>query len=176
MKLTLREADDCVDRLKCELLKVPGVERVEAAGSVRRRRPMPNDIDLVVLAKDTHAVLERLSRPVGWRMDIQGTTNARVFTRTAVQIDIFFARMPEADMFTPRPTNWGSVLLCRTGSIAHNIELIQHAERLNMRWDPQDGVYDEKNNLVASETEEQIFEALGLPCVPPEKRETWRPI
>ncbi len=100
-----------------------------------------------------------------------GDQNFIFETPNGVQIDIFFARGETADMFTPKPGNWGALMVCRTGSKEHNIYLCQHAQRLGMRYAPYDGVYDIHNKLVASNSEVEIFDALRLDYIRPEDRE-----
>ena len=75
------------------------------------------------------------------------------------------------DLLNTAPDNFGTLLLCRTGSKEHNIFLVEHAKRLNLRWNPYRGVIDGAGNVLASETEEDIFKALDLPWIQPEDRE-----
>jgi DNA polymerase/3'-5' exonuclease PolX len=74
-------------------------------------------------------------------------------------------------MLGVNPTNWGSVLLCRTGSVRHNLWLIKAAEHLGLKWKPHDGVLDAAGNIIASATEADIFAALHTDFVAPERRE-----
>ena len=95
------------------------------------------------------------------------------------QLDLWFAHggePVERDLYgnplgRQRPANFGSLLLCRTGSPGHNVFLCEHAKRRGMIWNPTRGVYDKTGTNIASETEEAIFKALGLAFVEPEKRE-----
>jgi len=166
--LSLSQADNyaasIVDRLR------PFCELIEIAGSIRRRRPFVNDIDIVVLPHVDQVnalrarVLERTS-PVK-----DGPVEMVVRTINNVQIDLWIANRPKKDLFAETATNFGSLLLCRTGSTAHNIWLVARAEALGRRWNPHHGVF-EAGKCLASATEEQIFHALNLDFIPPEKRE-----
>ncbi len=146
----------------------PFCDKIEIAGSIRRRCPVVNDIDLVILAKDKAAIKARCRRSCQVKTD--GDLNFIAITSTGIQIDIFFATPATADMFSPLPSNWGSLFLCRTGSRAHNIYLVEHAKTIGLTWSPYAGVYDSDMKLLASETEESIFEALQLPFKTPEER------
>lgn len=55
--------------------------------------------------------------------------------------------------------------------MAHNIYLVEHAERQGLRWNPYWGVFDGSGRCLASADEEAIFKALGLNFIPLEKRE-----
>jgi DNA polymerase (family 10) len=61
------------------------------------------------------------------------------------------------------------VVVCRTGSREHNIMLASIAKSLGLHWNPQEGVF-RGEELIASETEESIFSALGLDYERPEDR------
>ena len=86
------------------------------------------------------------------------------------QIDLFFAYPATADLLESTPGNWGSVLLCRTGSRQHNIYLVERAKSLGLVWNPYRGVLD-NGRVIASETKEEIFAALKLDFIPPQNRE-----
>ena len=143
-------------------------DKIEIAGSIRRQRPMCGDIDLVVLPRDAEGLRDRVKH--GRKVITEGTQNLIVELADGTQLDIFIARPESKTLLETLPTNFGSLLLCRTGSTQHNIHLIDHAKRMGLLWRPYVGIY-EGHDIVASETEEEIFEALCLPFIPPEKRE-----
>jgi DNA polymerase (family X) len=157
----------------------PFCDQIEIAGSIRRRRPHVGDIDLVVLPKagQLEALKERCKRNTKVLTD--GDQNLIVQLKTTgdepVQLDIFIAQPEAREMFEVTPTNFGSLLLCRTGSKEHNIYLIEHAKRLGLVWNPYHGVFGPdgtgRTKLRASATEAEIFSALKLDFIPPEKRE-----
>jgi DNA polymerase (family 10) len=150
---------------------LPYADQIQIAGSIRRARSVVGDIDLVILPKDKAGLKARCAAK--WRTIRDGDQNCIYevpLSDMTVQVDIFFAHPASSDLFTKTPTNFGSLLLCRTGSKEHNIKLVEHAKRLGLRWNPYQGVFD-GDQLIASETEESIFEALKLPYVPPEIRE-----
>jgi DNA polymerase/3'-5' exonuclease PolX len=166
----------------------PHCHKIEIAGSIRRQRPEVNDIDLVILPKpgELKAIKARCLKNCHPVTD--GDQNFIVrFPATAAgqlanfQIDIFIARSAERDLVATEPGNWGSLLLCRTGSKEHNIWLVQRAESLGLRWHPYRGVYgppcwpevreSARAICLASETEEDIYHLLQLDFIPPEHRE-----
>ena len=186
--MKLREAYLLADRIKGEL--APMCERIEIAGSIRRARPEVNDIDLVLLPKPgMHAAIrERCLRRCDLVTDGAQNLIVRLPTNggpaSGFQVDLFFARGREQDLLGSTPGNWGSILLCRTGSKEHNIWLCQRAESMGLKWqtykglmgpvkleDGTNGTHGSNEVVIASETEEEIFTALGLQMIPPVMRE-----
>jgi DNA polymerase (family 10) len=166
--LPLATAEKLATKILAELK--PFCERIEIAGSIRRRRPFVNDIDLVALPHydQVNALRERVLRnttPISDGPEI-------ILTRLSngVQLDLWLARRPHKDLFSKHDTNYGAILLARTGSKEHNIWLCQLATRLGRRFNPQYGVFENRRCL-ASATEEEIFAALKLEFIPPERRE-----
>jgi len=134
--------------------------RVVVAGSYRRRRDTVGDLDVLVTAKHGAAVGDKL---VAYEnvADVlaHGPTRATVILRSGLQVDL--RAVPEK--------SYGAALLYFTGSKAHNIALRnianQHKWKLN-----EYGLFSGKRRI-AGETEEEIYQKLGLAYVPPEMRE-----
>ena len=166
--LPLNQSVKLAEKIKAEL--APFCERIEIAGSIRRRRPFVNDIDLVVLpfADQVNALRARVHERTSPVKD--GPVEIVVRLINGFQLDLWIAERPKKDLFSETQTNFGSILLCRTGSVQHNIYLGSVAEKLGRRWNPHHGVF-ESGRCLASATEEEIFKALGLEFVPPEDRE-----
>lgn len=167
--MNLRAAQSLALRIQAEL--APLCERIEIAGSIRRARPVVNDVDLVILPRpgrlaEIKARCERRCAVV-----TSGEQNYIVRLPGGMQLDIFFARPPRKDLLQTEPGNFGTLLLCRTGSREHNIWLVGHAKARGMTWAPYRGVLDGDGYVVAAETEAEIFEALGLEFIAPEQRE-----
>lgn len=148
----------------------PYCHQISVAGSIRRRRPVINDIDIVVIPKDPAKFRARLFRTTTAICD--GPKYISVHLCNGYQLDVFIARQAVDDWFNTLPANWGSILLCRTGSKEHNTLLAAAAKKLGLTWDIQRGILDENGYIIASATEEEIFSALRLPYLPPEQRET----
>ena len=70
-----------------------------------------------------------------------------------------------------RPRQLGAALLYFTGSKGHNIKLRQRALARGLTLNEYALAEQEGGRVVASETEEQIYAALGLPWIPPVLRE-----
>ena len=170
-----------------ELIKgilAPFCEKIEIAGSIRRARPNVNDIDFVLLPKygQTLALRERCKQRC--RVVKDGEQNYIVAMPISaaqretlgmdgweVQIDIFIAHPGKRDLLQCVPSNFGSLLVCRTGSTAHNIWLVERAKKNYMTWNPYAGVIDPEGYVIAGETEAEVFAACGVDYIEPERRE-----
>ena len=158
----------------------PFAVRIETAGSIRRELPLVGDVDLVVIPtlKEHRNLLQEVERTEnltaneirrkcaekGWEI-LKDGAQYFVFNAvapasgTVVQVDIWFATAE----------NFGSLLVCRTGSKEHNIKLCQRATELGGHWNTSKGV-TRGGQLLPATTEEEIFAALDLPFVPPTAR------
>ena len=145
-------------------------ERIEIAGSIRRRRPECGDIDLVCLPMvwGKIQIIERCKRSA--KLVKYGEQYVVFELANRFQLDLWFAHHGGGDLFSPEPPNWGAVLLSRTGSAAHNVHLCNVAYQKGMSFKPGRGV-ERRGQIIASETEEAIFAALSLDFIAPEARE-----
>ncbi len=150
------------ERIVARLLEVPGVSHASFCGSLRRFAETVGDIDVVVAADAPGRVMEALvSMSFVERVLARGDAKTSVVTRRGTQIDL---RVVAAHQL-------GAARLYFTGSKGHNIRLRQRA--LSRGWTLNEYSLSaiEGGKVVASETEEAIYEALGLPWIPPVLRE-----
>jgi len=131
-------------------------ERIEIAGSIRRKTPEVNDIDIVLIPRQREHLIQRI-RKIS-RVEVQGKKLMRT-EYSNIQIDIYFAT----------EATWGILLLVRTGSKEHNIKLCQYAINKGMKLSSEKGLMKD-GKVIASKTEEEIFQALGMDYVEPEDR------
>ncbi|MBM3855338.1 MAG: hypothetical protein FJ399_19655 [Verrucomicrobia bacterium] len=170
-RMPLARARALAEKIAAEL--TPFCDRLEIAGSIRRQRPTVGDIDLVMVPKAPHGysgILMRCARhatPVkrGEQYVVFGLDGGHGF-----QLDLWFAHAGNTDLLDPDPPNFGVLLLSRTGSAAHNIWIAQQACALGLHFNPHRGVL-RHGEVLASAEETEIFSALGLDFIPPEKRE-----
>jgi DNA polymerase (family 10) len=150
------------ERIVARMLEVPGVTHASYCGSLRRFCETIGDVDVVVAAGDPAPVMEALvSMNVVDRVLVRGEAKTSVVTRRGTQVDL---RAVAAHQL-------GAARLYFTGSKGHNIKLRQRA--LARSWTLNEYALSEVDGgkVVASETEEQIYSALGLPWIPPVLRE-----
>ena len=139
--------------------------KAEIAGSVRRRRPECSDLDVVMIPK-----WRELKDLMGVVIKRQNLAADEIRRRVKAEGWTMRSDGEEIRSFTAGPAEaWGSVLLCRTGSQQHNIRLAEKAKALGGKWHPTRGLY--LHGRVIGESEEAIFEALGLAWVAPAERE-----
>ena len=154
---------------------LPWCKDIEIAGSLRRHCDRCGDIDFVILASDREAILQRIRKSCAIRTgDSTTALNTIAFLepkdRPPLQLDFFFATDEQRDLLDVTPSNWGSLLLCRTGSMQHNIQLAARAKKMGLHWNPYKGVF-KGDKLIASATEESIYQAVGLEWRAPIYRE-----
>lgn len=133
-------------------------EQIEVAGSIRRKKPQVNDIDLVLVPRDRDALDRRLMQ-LG-KLKMSGMKIARV-EMDSIPLDVYFAS----------PETFATLLLIRTGSKENNIRLATLARKRGWRLAASgDGLFNEKGERVAGDSEKSIYGALGLPWQEPWER------
>jgi DNA polymerase (family 10) len=152
----------------CEYYRgLPGVSRVEVAGSLRRGRETIGDIDILVTGPccgpaDLAATMERAAEYSGIANLIAKGENKISFNRqNGLQVDVRL--LPEE--------SYGAALQYFTGSKMHNVALRQRALRFGYTLNEYSLARVDDGTVVASRTEEEIYAALGLDWIPPELRE-----
>src|SRR3989338_6950354 len=158
ISLALAYAESLIEYLK----KLPGIIKVEPAGSLRRWKDTIGDVDILVTCKKGAPVMERFVKyPDVKDVLAKGKTKSTVMLKCNLQVDV---RVLEEKSF-------GSALQYFTGSKSHNIAIRDRAKRMGLKISEY-GVFDEKTDKwLAGRTEEDVYKAVGLPFIPPEIRE-----
>jgi DNA polymerase (family 10) len=181
----LDEADRFVAPLLDYLGALGEVEKVEVAGSYRRRRETVGDIDILVLSSAPGPVMEHfVSYPSVEKVLAAGGTRGSVVLRSGLQVDL---RVVPAE-------SYGAALVYFTGSKEHNIRLRQRAldrgltvseygvfellETPEQEAKPAEAEIASENadrrragRQVAGRTENEVYGAVELPYILPELRE-----
>jgi DNA polymerase (family 10) len=144
------------------LSAVPGCVECAYAGSLRRVRDTIGDVDILAAAADSAALMKAFSElPVVSEIIASGPAKTSIRTRRGIQVDLRVVR-PEA---------WGAALQYFTGSRAHNIRVREIAVHRGLKLSEY-GLFDAENgDLIVSKTEQEVYEKLGLPWIPPTLRE-----
>jgi DNA polymerase (family 10) len=151
-------AERIVERLR----EVPGVRHASYCGSLRRFSETIGDIDVVVAAPDAAAAMDALvSMPLVEAVLVRGESKLSLVTHRGTQVDLRVVAEHQL----------GAARLYFTGSKGHNVKLRQRALARGMTLNEYALSEVEGGRVVASETEEAIYEALGLPWIPPVLRE-----
>jgi DNA polymerase (family 10) len=152
------------ERIAARMREVPGVLHASYCGSLRRFAETVGDIDIVVAAAagGAPAVMEAfVSMSVIDRVIGRGESKTSAVTRRGTQIDLRVVAESEL----------GAAQLYFTGSKGHNIKLRQRALTRGFTLNEYSLSAIDSGKIIASETEEQIYAALGLPFIPPVLRE-----
>jgi DNA polymerase (family 10) len=139
----------------------PGLNKIEAAGSIRRWKPTVGDIDLMATASDPLQVIDRfVTLPMVAQVDSQGTTKATVLLNNGLQVDLYVME----------PAYYASLLHHFSGSRAHLIKLRDRAIKMGYKLNEY-GLHRENGVDIPIHEEKDIYETLGLRWIPPELRE-----
>jgi len=164
-RLLLNDALAIGEILVKELKKIPEIQNIELAGSLRRRKETIGDIDILISANDRDRkkiIDEFIKSDMIKKIMVKGNTKASVILKQ---------KEKQADIRIVNDAQWGAALLYFTGSKEHNIHLRSVAKEKNMKLSEY-GLFDQASNIkIAGETEASIYKALGLQNIPPEMRE-----
>jgi DNA polymerase (family 10) len=161
-RLLIHDADALVAGIVERLRATPGVRRIEAAGSLRRRRSTIGDLDLLAAVDEPSALVAALDR----LPEVE-----RVFSAGADKSSILLRDGPRVDLMTCPPAAWGSHLVHFTGSAAHNVALRGRALDRGLSLSEHGFKVLETGGLVPAAEEEEVYDRLGLTWIPPELRE-----
>jgi DNA polymerase (family 10) len=169
-RIPLGRAWPLAQEIIATLKKVGGVTAAEPAGSLRRMRPTVGDLDILVAAKDSAPVMEAFtSLP---RVE-------RVLGKGETKSSIEFTDGVRAQLWVLAPEKFGTALVYATGSKDHNVRLREYAldqglslsEHFLTKTDPSTSSGQAQKDKILCATEEEVYETLGLPWIPPELRE-----
>ncbi len=137
------------------------VKDLAVTGSLRRRKEVIKDIDLVATTDDVSALMQYfVDAPEVVQVIGHGETKSSVRFASGISADL---RVVEASQFP-------YTLLHFTGSKEHNVVLRQRAKERGLKLNEY-GLFKEDESLVECDSEESIYKALDLPFIPPELRE-----
>lgn len=162
--MLLQAAEEEGARLIRLIKPIKGVEKIALAGSLRRKKETVGDIDIVLVAlpRNRKRIIDEIIRKIQPKKILaRGTTKLSM---------IVGARETQVDIRLVHDYEFGSAMLYFTGSKEHNIRLRTIAKEKGLKINEY-GIFDVKSGeRVAGETEEEMYELLGLNYVSPEKR------
>jgi DNA polymerase (family X) len=161
-RVLLSVALDVAEQLLDRLQAMPEVRQAAYAGSLRRMVETIGDVDLLVASERPDPIMEAFtSFGVVDRVIARGDTKSSIVTRDGLQVDL---------RVVPRDV-WGAAMIYFTGSKAHNVRIREMAVRAGLKLNEY-GLFDAASGeLLAARKEEQVYERLGLPYIPPTLRE-----
>ncbi|HQQ25516.1 MAG TPA: DNA polymerase/3'-5' exonuclease PolX [Methanomassiliicoccales archaeon] len=145
-----------------EHMREQGFELVSLGGSLRRMRETIGDIDILVGSSEPSRAMDAfVSYPQAAEVMLRGETKTSIRLQDGVQVD----------MRVVDPSSYGAALQYFTGSKEHNVRMRSLANDLGFKVNEY-GVYRTSDGArVAGETEEGVYEVLGMQWMPPEMRE-----
>ena len=143
-----------------QLRKAPGVVSAEPVGSLRRGQDLVGDIEIVAPVDDASPVFEFLLAMPEIATVLHHGARRLYFLVDRVQIGVR----------CPSPANGGAALLNLTGSAAHVEKLAAFADAKGFTLEPE-GLSRTGQPARVAQSEDAIYQALGLPWIPPEIRE-----
>jgi DNA polymerase (family X) len=170
-RIRLNQAMGAAEMVVGHLQKLPGIDRIEPAGSVRRRAETIGDVDILVTAHSGRRQSDLppkeiigafTSAPFVERVLASGETKGSAIIQTEttpVQVDV---RVVPAESF-------GAALQYFTGSKQHNVRLREIAVKSKLKLNEY-GLFQGETSI-AGATEEEIYERLGLDFISPLLRE-----
>ncbi|MDY6788698.1 MAG: DNA polymerase/3'-5' exonuclease PolX, partial [Candidatus Nanohaloarchaea archaeon] len=159
-RMILGEAVPIAREIVQRLEETGELNRLEVAGSYRRRKPTVGDLDILATAEDPEKAMEEFVSLEGVKEVLnKGDTKSSVVLFNGLQVDL---RIVEED-------SYGSALQYFTGSKDHNIVMRSRAVDRGLKLNEY-GLFDGEDR-VAGEKEGQIYEKLGLSWIEPELRE-----
>ncbi|MDS0258086.1 DNA polymerase/3'-5' exonuclease PolX [Haloarcula sp. S1CR25-12] len=159
------------EQAKAYVTEIDAVETCALGGSLRRWRPTIGDVDVLVGSENGAAVVEAFT---DWP-EVEGVIEAGE-TKASVR-----AGGLRVDLRVVVPEEFGAALQYFTGSKDHNVVVRNRAIERDLKVNEY-GVFDvsavddgedhqRAGERIAGETEEGVYEALGMAWVPPELRE-----
>ena len=159
-RMSIAEASPPAEEIVADLRALSEVSQADIAGSFRRRREDVGDLDLLVAAADSTKPMDALAKhPLVEKVLARGDTKQRVRLKIGIELDLRV--VPEE--------SFGAALQYFTGSKAHNIVIRRRAQERDLKINEY-GVYRGEKSI-AGRTEEEVYQAVGLPWIPPELRE-----
>ncbi|MFP8889409.1 DNA polymerase/3'-5' exonuclease PolX [Natrialbaceae archaeon A-CW2] len=167
----LGEARPLADDVLAFLEGIDAVDRCEVAGSIRRWKDTIGDVDVLVASDAGADVIDAF---VGW-----DSVDSEIESGPSkASINVGEMRV---DLRVVVPEEYGAALQYFTGSKGHNVRLRNYAIERGLKLNEY-GAFDVSEiddpdagqrvgERVAGDTEASMYDALGLPWIPPELRE-----
>lgn len=158
-RFPLAFAREIAEDFRARIAAHPSVSDCHIAGSIRRRCAQVGDIDLVAASTDAGS----LAKLVLGEAEV-----VHVYSRGPRRVSIRLGAGIDLDLRIVSVGSLGAALLYFTGSRQHTLALRRLALAEGLRLNEY-GLY-RRQRRIAGRTEASIYEALALPCIPPEQR------
>ncbi|MBI2651696.1 DNA polymerase/3'-5' exonuclease PolX [Candidatus Woesearchaeota archaeon] len=161
-RFLLGHALDIAEEIKNKLKSLSCVDKIEIAGSLRRRKETIGDIDILAESKKAEEVMSFFTK----MNDVE-----EILAKGNLKSSVRLKEGLQADLRIVEEKSYGAALLYFTGSKQHNIALRKIAIKRGMKLSEY-GIFDKKSDkMLAGKTEEECYKKLGLQYIEPEIRE-----
>ena len=165
--MQLDQATAIAERVRAQL--VPHCDRIEIAGSIRRRKADVGDIEIVAIPKpyDVGLFASGIAPIVSAWPKVRGELPCKYTQRTlpdGIALDLFFATAE----------NWGLIYAIRTGSADYSHRVLACGWVRN-GYKSAGGMLSRDGVAVPVREERDLFRLAGVPWVEPEARSLHSP-
>ncbi|MBL8090771.1 MAG: DNA polymerase/3'-5' exonuclease PolX [Anaerolineales bacterium] len=161
-RISVGKALPLANEIIAALKKVKGVVDAQPAGSLRRMRSTVGDLDILVAAKDSSAVMDAFTTL---------PRISRVLGKGDIKSSVEFSDGIRAQVWVHLPEKFGTALQYATGSKDHNVQLRQLALDKGLSLSDHSFLNVKTKKEIFCATEEEVYKTLGLQWIPPELRE-----
>lgn len=158
-----QQALEIAEKVKKEL--EPHCERIEIAGSIRRRKPEVKDIEIVAIPKPYGIGLLKSGIVLvveKWKK-VRGNFPCKYTQRIlpeGIKLDLFFATKE----------NWGQILAIRTGSAGYSHKVLA-VGWVKVGYKSKEGTLYKDDKPIEVREEIDLFKLIGIEYVKPEQRD-----
>ncbi len=143
---------------------MPHCHRIEIAGSIRRKKPIIGDIEIVVIPKpfDVGLFESGIAKIVNRWQKVKGELPCKYTQRIlpdGIKLDLFFAE----------PENWGLILAIRTGSAEYSHKVLANGW-VRAGYQSRDGYLWHGRDKYNCREEIDLFNRIGVKFIDPEFR------
>ncbi|MDD4765378.1 MAG: helix-hairpin-helix domain-containing protein, partial [Atribacterota bacterium] len=156
--VALPVAEGIINQLKS--LRV--VDKIDIAGSLRRRKETIGDIDILVTSNYPEKVMEKFTHlPEVKEVLAEGLTKSAILTQQNVHVDLRVVKLE----------SFGAALVYFTGSKAHNVRLREMAIKKGLKINEYGVFITDNDKMIAGKEEKDVYDKVDLPYIMPELRE-----
>ena len=141
----------------------PHCDRIEIAGSIRRKCEKCNDVEIICIPKDRAGVSKICNE---WTK-IKGDLLIGRYTRREVCINGVGTFV---DIFTATHTNWGLIYAMRTGNTSFSHKILASGW-VKHGYHSISGMLHNGRNFVLTPEERDVFKIAGVEWTEPEERD-----
>jgi len=156
-------ADELAQSILLHMQGCKAIQQMQWAGSYRRGRETVGDLDLLAVASDRKLAMDHFEAYPDRSQTIARGEEKKISIRVGKAFQVDMRLVDEQEL--------GAALQYFTGSKQHNVRLRKMAQSKGLKLNEY-GVFREADQVrVAGTTEQEVYQAVGLPWIPPELRE-----